>query len=70
MFKQSQNNLTHTTVTIKGLQQDTEYLFVIYLKNENNLRINVTNWARFEMIIRTEGMLIHCGKLVNSFFYL
>lgn len=56
-FKPSQNNLMYRNVTIQGLQQDTEYLFVIYSKNENSLRINVTNWARFEMKIETAGRL-------------
>ena len=56
-FKPSQNNLMCRNVTIQGLQQDTEYLFVIYSKNENSLSINVTNWARFEMKIETAGRL-------------
>ena len=59
-FKPSQNNLMCRNVTIQGLQQDTEYLFVIYSKNENSLSINVTNWARFEMKIETAGRLHLC----------
>jgi hypothetical protein len=56
-FKPSQNNLTHTSVTIHGLDQDTEYEFVIYSKNMNSLRINRTNWKRAMKKIKTEGML-------------
>ena len=56
-FTPSQKHLVYTTVTIQGLQQNTDYLFVIYSTNENSLRINMTNWARFEMKIKTEGRL-------------
>ena len=55
-FKPSQNNLMYTNVTIQGLEEDTEYMFVIYSKIENSEYINITNWARFEKIIKTEGM--------------
>ena len=55
-FKPSQNNLVSTNVTIQGLKQDTEYLFVIYSKNKNSEHINMTNWAKFEKKIKTEGM--------------
>ena len=57
-FKPSQNDLTYTNVTIQGLEEDTEYLFVIYSKNENSENINMTNWARFKKKIKTEGMLV------------
>ncbi|CAB4005869.1 ephrin type-B receptor 1 isoform X4 [Paramuricea clavata] len=56
MFKPSQNNLTRTSVTIQGLDQDTEYEFVIYSKNMNSLRINRTNWKSAMKKIKTEGM--------------
>ena len=54
-FKPSQNNLISTNVTIQGLKENTEYLFVIYSKNNNSERINMTNWARFEKKIKTES---------------
>ena len=60
-FTPSQKHLVFTTVTIQGLQQNTDYLFVIYSKNENSLRINMTNWARFEMKTKTEGRLLLCN---------
>ena len=59
-FKPSQNNLKYTNVTIQGLDEDTEYQFVIYLKNENSLRINKTYWPRMNTTIRTKGMLYYC----------
>lgn len=58
-FKPSQNNLTYTNVTIQGLEEGTEYLIVIFSKNENSEYIDITNWARFEKIIKTEGMPLH-----------
>jgi hypothetical protein len=57
MFIPCQNNLTYTNVTIQGLDQDTEYQFVIYSKNMNSARINRTNWKRAVKKIKTEGML-------------
>ena len=57
-FKPSQNNLMSTHVTIEGLEADTEYVFVIYSKNENSQHINMTHWARFEKKIKTEGRLL------------
>ena len=52
-----QRDLTYTNVTIKGLKEDTEYQFIIYSKNNNSLRINMSNWSRAEKKIKTEGML-------------
>ena len=60
-FKPSQNNLVYHLVTVKGLDRDTEYQFVIYSKNQNSLRINRTNWRRKAIRIKTEGI---------TFFYL
>jgi hypothetical protein len=57
MFIPSQNNLTYTNVTIQGLDQDTEYEFVIYSKNMNSARINRTNCKSAVKKIKTEGML-------------
>ncbi|CAB4003216.1 ephrin type-A receptor 5 isoform X2 [Paramuricea clavata] len=56
MFIPSQNNLTYTNVTIQGLDQDTEYQFVIYSKNMNSARISRTNWKSAVKKIKTEGM--------------
>ena len=63
-FKPAQNNLMSTHVTIEGLKADTEYLFVIYSKNENSQHINMTHWARFEKKIKTEGRLAMVGYLL------
>ena len=61
-FKPSQNNLRYTNVVIQGLDEDTEYQFVIYSKNDNSLRVNRTNWPWKSTTIRTKGML-HCCTL-------
>ncbi|XP_028394324.1 ephrin type-B receptor 1-B-like isoform X2 [Dendronephthya gigantea] len=43
-FIPSQTDLKYTNVTIQGLDQNTEYQFVIYSKNKYSDRINKTNW--------------------------
>ena len=57
----------YTNVIIEGLKADTEYLFVIYSKNENSQHINMTHWARFEKKIKTEGRLAMVGYLLTVY---
>ena len=56
-FKPSQKDLEYGNVTVQGLNEGTEYRFVIYSKNNNSLRIERRNWASKEKKIKTEGML-------------
>ncbi|XP_028394331.1 ephrin type-B receptor 2-like [Dendronephthya gigantea] len=54
-FIPSQTDLKYTNVTIRGLEQNTEYQFVIYSKNKYSDRINKTNWKNSVKKIKTEA---------------
>ncbi|XP_028394333.1 tyrosine-protein kinase receptor Tie-1-like isoform X2 [Dendronephthya gigantea] len=54
-FIPSQTDLKYTNVIIRGLEQNTEYQFVIYSKNKYSDRINKTNWKNSVKKIKTEG---------------
>jgi hypothetical protein len=57
-FVPSDENLRETYVTIQGLEENTEYQFVIFSKNQNSLRIHRSNWQGRNANIITDGMAI------------
>jgi hypothetical protein len=63
-FKPSQNDLTHTHVTVEGLDENTEYQFVIYSKNQQSLRLNRIYWKWRAVRITTKGT-----DIVNFYYH-
>ena len=55
-FKPSQNDLTYTQVIIEGLDENTEYQFVVYSKNQHSLRLNRTYWKCRAVRMKTKGI--------------
>ena len=67
-YKPSNVNLTWTNVTVENLEANTQYMFVVYSKNNNSVLINQNEWLRGQTKFKTESICIDFCCFFSSFY--
>ena len=57
-YKPSNVDFTWTNVTVENLEANTQYMFVVYSKNNNSVLINGSKWLSVRKRVETEGIFV------------